>query len=100
MSSAVADPNPPTIRVADTGTGIAPEIMGRIFDPFFTTKEVGFGTGQGLAISQRLARLHGGRITVDSTPGEGSTFTLHLPRTPRPPDPLPPEPDAPASPHG
>lgn len=68
------------IRVADTGTGIPEDIRTRIFDPFFTTKAVGQGTGQGLAISYRIiVDNHGGTISVDSKPGEGSCFTLRLP---------------------
>ncbi len=68
------------IRIADSGTGIAPEIRDRIFDPFFTTKEVGRGTGQGLAISlDVVANKHGGSLTVESVPGEGATFIIRLP---------------------
>lgn len=68
-----------TIRVQDTGAGIAPEHLGRIFDPFFTTKDPGRGTGLGLAISARIIESFGGLITVQSTPGKGSCFTLQLP---------------------
>ncbi|WMW66757.1 cache domain-containing protein [Nitratidesulfovibrio liaohensis] len=68
------------VRVRDDGTGIAPEVLPRIFDPFFTTKEVGRGTGQGLAIARNLVvNKHGGRIEVDSKPGEGAEFTVYLP---------------------
>ncbi|WP_373500683.1 cache domain-containing protein [Desulfococcus sp.] len=67
------------ILVRDTGTGIAPEHMGRLFDPFFTTKEVGKGTGLGLAVSVGIIERHGGRISVESIPGTGSLFTIWLP---------------------
>ena len=62
--------------VQDNGCGILPEIIHNIFNPFFTTKTR--GTGLGLAISKRIAREHGGDLTVTSTPGKGSTFTLEL----------------------
>ena len=71
-----------TIDVIDEGVGIPPEIRGRIFDPFFTTKPVGQGTGLGLSISYGIVQDHGGRIDVESAPGEGSTFTVHLPLKP------------------
>ncbi|MFY9611836.1 MAG: ATP-binding protein [Blastocatellia bacterium] len=63
----------------DTGVGMAPEIIARIYDPFFTTKEVGQGTGLGLALSYGIVQEHGGRIFVESRPGEGSHFTIKLP---------------------
>jgi PAS domain S-box-containing protein len=71
--------------VSDTGSGIFPEHRDRIFDLFFTTKPR--GTGLGLPICRRIVEDHGGRITVESPPGEGSTFTVHLPLSPidRPP---------------
>jgi len=71
------------IAVADDGTGIAPEDAARIFEPFYTTKGRGKGTGLGLAICRELATALGGRITVDSAPGRGSTFTVTLPRSER-----------------
>lgn len=67
------------IRVEDTGPGISEEIQENIFEPFFTTKAVGEGTGLGLAISQDIIRRHGGEITVQSKPGQGTTFTISLP---------------------
>ena len=67
------------IAVRDTGCGIADEHLPYIFDPFFTTKEVGKGTGLGLSVSYGIIKKHGGRITVESTPGKGSTFTVVLP---------------------
>jgi two-component system NtrC family sensor kinase len=68
------------IRVSDTGIGIADEHRPHLFEPFYTTKPQ--GTGLGLAISAHIVTQHGGQITVDSTPGEGSTFTITLPVTP------------------
>ncbi|MFN9209860.1 MAG: ATP-binding protein [Betaproteobacteria bacterium] len=71
------------IAVADTGVGIAPEQMQRLFAPFAQARSRGLrgeeGTGLGLALSRRLAELHGGRLQVDSAPGRGSTLTLWLP---------------------
>jgi signal transduction histidine kinase len=67
------------IAVADTGTGIAPELRDRIFETFFTTKPRGQGTGLGLSICRDIARAHGGDLQVDSTLGAGSTFTLWVP---------------------
>lgn len=68
------------IIVRDNGRGIPQDNLSKIFDPFFTTKEVGSGTGLGLSISYGIMERHGGRILVDSNEGEGSTFTLVLPR--------------------
>jgi len=71
------------IRIADTGTGIPPEIQHRIFDPFFTTKEVGKGTGQGLSLARNtVVRGHGGELTFETTPGEGTNFIVRLPIEP------------------
>jgi len=67
------------IDVTDTGVGIQPETIGKIFEPFFTTKETGRGTGLGLAIVREIVESHGGAVTVASTPGEGTTFTVRLP---------------------
>jgi len=67
------------LSVADTGTGISPEILDRIYDPFFTTKEVGRGTGLGLATVHGILRGHGGFVCVSTQVGRGSTFELYLP---------------------
>ena len=67
------------ISVSDNGCGIRPELKKRIFDAFFTTKEVGKGTGLGLSISAEIIHRHGGEISVESTVGRGSTFTITLP---------------------
>ena len=64
------------IAVEDTGVGIAPENLSRIFQPLFTTKAKGIGLG--LALASNLATAHGGGITVQSTPGRGSRFTLRV----------------------
>jgi two-component system NtrC family sensor kinase len=67
------------IRVEDTGTGIAPEVMERIFDPFFTTKQSQGGTGLGLSICKRLIEELGGELRVTSGLGKGAAFTIDLP---------------------
>lgn len=67
------------IEVADTGPGIAPEILPRVFEPFFTTKPVGKGTGLGLSLSYGIVQKHSGLILVDSVPGAGTTFRIELP---------------------
>jgi PAS domain S-box-containing protein len=67
------------LEVADTGEGMSKEIIDLIFDPFFTTKEVGNGTGLGLSTVQGIVSNHGGFVTVSSSVGEGSTFTVYLP---------------------
>jgi len=68
---------------ADTGAGIAPAELGRIFEPFFTTKPAGQGNGLGLVVAQGIVRDHGGEIEVESEPGEGTCFRIHLPAAPR-----------------
>jgi PAS domain S-box-containing protein len=69
------------IKVSDTGSGIAPEIIESIFEPYFTTKGPGEGTGMGLAMVQGVVETYGGKITVNSQVGKGSTFTIYLPIT-------------------
>lgn len=66
------------VRVQDNGAGIAPANLERIFEPFYTTKGEGKGTGLGLSIVRNIVRQHRGDITVESTPGEGTTFTVTL----------------------
>jgi PAS domain S-box-containing protein len=70
-----------TITITDTGGGIPAEIAERVFDPFFTTKDVGHGTGQGLAISRTIVDRHGGKISFQTDPGQGTTFAIRLPAT-------------------
>ncbi|MEC4672856.1 MAG: response regulator [Nitrospirota bacterium] len=72
----------PTVRITiqDTGVGITPEHLPRIFDPYFTTKVN--GTGIGLATTYSIIKNHGGKISVDSTPGKGTTIVLTIPASP------------------
>jgi signal transduction histidine kinase len=67
------------VSVRDEGDGIAPAHLGHIFEPFFTTKEVGRGTGLGLSVTHGIIEDHGGFIDVESEPGKGATFSVHLP---------------------
>ena len=69
------------VRVKDTGTGIPAEVLPQIFDPFFTTKEDKSRTGLGLAVAHSIVEQHAGEISVHSTPGEGTEFTITLPVT-------------------
>lgn len=66
--------------VRDSGCGIAGDDRARVFEPFYTTKDVGQGTGLGLSISLGIVREHGGWIDVESVVGEGSCFTVYLPK--------------------
>jgi PAS domain S-box-containing protein len=67
------------LSVADTGTGIPPELLEKIFDPFFTTKDFGKGTGLGLSTIAGIIHSHDGAINVQSVPGHGTTFHIYLP---------------------
>jgi two-component system NtrC family sensor kinase len=67
------------IEVADTGVGIPSDHLGRIYDPFFTTKPEGRGTGLGLSVTYGIVQEHGGSLTCDSQPGQGTRFRLVLP---------------------
>ena len=67
------------VSVTDSGPGISEEVAARVFEPFFTTKPEGEGTGLGLSICQGILKEHGGRITLESRPGSGATFTVELP---------------------
>ncbi|MGM0443179.1 MAG: response regulator, partial [Fibrobacterota bacterium] len=68
------------IDVEDTGCGMTDAVLEKIFEPFFTTKEKGKGTGLGLSAALGTLQHHGGALTVTSTPGEGTVFTLYLPQ--------------------
>jgi signal transduction histidine kinase/CheY-like chemotaxis protein len=67
------------LSIADTGSGIPPEVQGRIFEPFFTTKPLGQGTGLGLSVVDGIVHSHAGAVLVQSEPGRGSAFLVYLP---------------------
>jgi PAS domain S-box-containing protein len=67
------------LTVADTGCGIAPEMVERIFDPFFTTKAPGEGTGLGLSVVDGIVKSHDGAVAVETAPGQGATFRAYFP---------------------
>jgi PAS domain S-box-containing protein len=69
------------LKLTDTGTGIREDVLERMFDPFFTTKEVGVGTGLGLSLVHGIVTSGGGAIDVATKLGQGSTFTVYLPRS-------------------
>jgi two-component system NtrC family sensor kinase len=69
------------ISVSDQGRGIPPEASDKVFQPFFTTKSLGRGTGLGLPIAYGIVKMHAGRIWFDSKAGQGTTFTIELPKT-------------------
>jgi len=68
-----------TICVADTGSGMEPDVLDKAFEPFFTTKPIGQGTGLGLSQVFGFARQSGGHVTLRSTPGQGTAITIYLP---------------------
>jgi signal transduction histidine kinase len=72
------------LSVADTGTGMTPEVLAKAFEPFFTTKEQGRGTGLGLSQLYGFAKQSGGTVRIDSKVGEGTKVTVYLPRTEAP----------------
>lgn len=80
VSTRTLDERTVALSVEDEGLGIAPENIERIFLPFFTTKRAGLGTGIGLATVQRIVEQAGAEISVDSTPGSGTTFQVRFPR--------------------
>jgi PAS domain S-box-containing protein len=67
------------VEIADNGCGIPSDVLPKVFDPFFTTKSVGDGTGLGLSITHSIVQDHGGRLEVESTPGQGTCFRIFLP---------------------
>ncbi|HET9160059.1 MAG TPA: response regulator [Caulobacteraceae bacterium] len=69
------------VAVRDTGSGMTPEILAKVFEPFFTTKEVGKGSGLGLSQVFGLAKQSGGGVRIESTPGNGTSVEVYLPRT-------------------
>jgi signal transduction histidine kinase len=76
----VLHPDYVTVRIADNGQGMKPEVIARLFDPFFTTKPAGKGTGLGLSISYRIVvEKHGGTLKCVSEPGQGTEFLVELP---------------------
>jgi signal transduction histidine kinase len=77
-----------TLSVADTGTGMPPEVLAHVFDPFFTTKPAGQGTGLGLSMVYGLTRQSGGNVAISSTPGRGTLVILYLPRHSGPVEPF------------
>ena len=79
ISTIPADDDSLTIQIVDSGIGIAPENVAKIYDPFYTTKGVGRGTGLGLAVSYGIVQEHSGHISVESTPGHGTTFRISIP---------------------
>jgi two-component system NtrC family sensor kinase len=81
VAAAADDPDRLTLSVSDTGIGIEADVLPRIFQPFFTSKKRR-GLGLGLPICDRIVRSHGGKIDVDSEPGHGTTFIIHLPLSP------------------
>jgi len=69
-----------SINVTDNGGGMNPEVLDKIFEPFFTTKDIGKGTGLGLSVSHGIINSMNGSLNVNSTPGEGATFLIEIPK--------------------
>ena len=79
ITTGLRDTDHVVVSIADTGCGIPKENLALLCDPFFTTKDVGSGTGLGLSIVADIVRSHGGKLEIDSRPGEGATFSVILP---------------------
>ena len=84
LSTRALSPSKVELLIADTGNGIQPKDIDHVFEPFFTTKSAGQGTGLGLSIVSRIVEHHRGEISLESTPGVGTTFTIHLPAGKKP----------------
>ena len=84
LHTSMEDQQTVRIDIEDNGKGIPEDVLPKIFDPFFTTKPIGQGTGMGLSISYKIIQEHQGRITVDTKPGLGTTFSIFLPTVVQP----------------
>ena len=87
QAAAMSDARPGhyvVVTVADTGTGMTPDLLGKVFEPFFTTKPIGQGTGLGLSMVYGFAQQNGGHVAIDSTAGRGTTVSLYLPAAEHP----------------
>jgi two-component system sensor histidine kinase HydH len=80
--SVASEPAGVSVKISDTGTGIASDLLPRIFEPWVTTKAVGHGSGLGLSITKDVIDGHGGSIAVTSEPGAGASFRIDLPGMP------------------
>jgi signal transduction histidine kinase len=87
IATRLGDDGRVVVEIRDTGSGMSPEVKKRLFTPFFTTKPLGVGTGLGLSIVHRIVTALGGELGVDSEPGRGTTFRVHLPVSTRRPEP-------------